>query len=172
MDYKDLQNIAFAYQEHNEKNNNSVRELLKTNSDEGVIKLAKQMLPHSDISIHFSLKGADIEKVGEILLDYLHSIMHKVDGTTSINHCFLSRAEVEEKGFDTTVVEFFEGFEEGMNVKSHTRGMVYVDAARADMFTELKNSFNPLCIFIGDIVEGVEIEYNTAKALGLQIVEL
>jgi len=170
-----LANLMESLVERKSQNAVDVKDYIqKHNIPEELKKLFKKILPYTDVSLHFSLKHTPLSRVNEIFLVYLLNNPTNIDNSaTTLHHCFLTRKEVEEKGFPTNVVEWLESITEDITtVISYSKGMDNVEESRTEMMGQMKKGFKPLCIFIGDILDGVETEYEMAKDLGIPTLEL
>lgn len=164
--------------ERKSANTKLVKNYIKNNGnniDDNLRLLFKQILPYTDVSLHFSLKHNNLDSVSKIFSEYIIDNFDVVDNEYStIHHCFLTRQEVVDNGFPDNVVKWFENIESGGTpvICRHSRGLDGIVSAREDMMEQMSKGFKPLCIFIGNIVDGVEEEYNMAKDLGIPTLEL
>ena len=121
----------------------------------------------NNISIHFTIKDQPLSDIEEKFDSWLRDNIDDVDANVVINHCFLPREVVEEKGFPTDLLDFIES----IGFKENTICW-YNDAllnARRDMLQALK-SIGGTALFIGDVKEGVQVELDLAKELGVNYI--
>jgi hypothetical protein len=132
----------------------------------------------TDVSIHFTLKGQTTKEIakkldafcdGENLNNPKFDFSERLEGAPRnvLHHCFLPEKVVKEKGFPTDVYDdILDPFSEDKVCWYGTSdyGLVW---DRRLMLENLKK-VDGLAIFVGDIKEGVEEEYNIAKELGIE----
>ena len=133
-------------------------------------------------SIHFTTKTQTVQQIRGKLLkwqldnpDLLH--LHPVWVKPIMHHCFMHRVLVEHLGYDTELVDFLDSIE-AVNVTHYPmKGDMVVAqpeslfAARVKMIEHIID-FKGSCIFIGDIVEGVQTEYDLAIKLNANIIHI
>lgn len=128
-----------------------------------------------DFSIHFTLKGQKLEDI-EAAFDKWQEetncslIDLSEDNSIQIHHCFLTRQEIEDKGFDTGVADFLDSLTDDNNI-NWSKASETLGYSRLLMFRTL-NRLNGVCIFIGDIKDGVKEEFDLATCMELEIVKI
>jgi len=121
-----------------------------------------------DFTLHFTVKGqniSDIERVFENADLPFHNDLTSIQ----LHHCFLTKEEVIQKGFSTSVVDMLERCSD--NIICWNKSSETLFNARANMITTV-NRAHGTAIFIGDIIEGVLEEYNLAEQSGINIIKI
>lgn len=133
-------------------------------------------MKHYDVSLHFTPKGQNVQEIFNKIDNWLESHPEVIDFSeraegeprTVLHHCFMRRADVEAKGFDTTICDELETFYEDTvcwnGVSQSTIGM-----DRLLMLQNLKR-LNGVAIFAGNIIEGVKDELELAKQIGVETI--
>lgn len=133
-------------------------------------------MKHYDVSLHFTPKGQDVKEIFNKIDKWLENNSDTVDFSerkegetrTVLHHCFMKRADVEAKGFDTTICDELECFSEDTicwnGVSQSTIGM-----DRLLMLQNLKR-LNGIAIFVGNIVDGVREELELAKQIDVKTI--
>lgn len=127
------------------------------------------------ISIHFTTKGQSVNEIYDKLMKFINknqSLKNKSSfkynpNETYIHHCFLPLETVIEKNFSTEI------YDNILNNKQICRGYACwyknqddLDENRLDMLTNLKR-LGGVAIFIGEIKDGVKVEFDMVKELGI-----
>lgn len=123
------------------------------------------------VSIHFTIKEQSFESL-ELLLAKLVTTWRptfKFNGPTKVLHSFMPLELVKEKGYSTEL------YDRLLNPYFGNQECLFregdLQRSRENVLSRVKDA-NGYAIFIGDIKEGVEVEYNLAKELGVQILHL
>lgn len=128
-----------------------------------------------DFSIHFTIKGQELSEIEKAFDKYqtdtnCHFLDLSEDKSIRVHSCFLPRKTVEEKGFDTGVCDFLETLTDGNNINwfnaDDTLGM-----SRIHMLKTIER-LGGICVFIGEIKEGVAEEFKLATEIGCQIITI
>lgn len=128
-----------------------------------------------DFSIHFTIKGQELQSIEKAFDKYqsdtnCHLLDLSEDNSIRLHTCFLPRKTVEEKGFDTALVDFLDTLTDANNINWYnacdTLGM-----SRLQMLKTIER-LGGVAVFIGEIKEGVLDEYNLAKEIGVHIIEI
>jgi len=125
---------------------------------------------YKDFSIHFTIKGQELSRIEQKFQDWSkgHDLLDENNTGVRVHNCFLSRKDVEERGFDTGVVDFIESLTDANDINwfysSPTLAM-----SRVQMLTTIKR-LGGIAIFVGEIKEGVLEEMNLARELGVNII--
>lgn len=133
-----------------------------------------------DLSIHFTLKGQNVEQVDKKLNDWLNSDKYsgqfdfseneETEPRNVLHHCFLPKKVVEQKGFSTEVWDLLETISE--DIVCWNGVWNDGDALCWDRKLMLENikKVNGISIFIGSLIEGVKEEYDIAQELGIECI--
>ena len=139
-------------------------------------------LNFKDYSLHFTLKGQTMEQIKEALKVLMLAEDFKMEPMDIMHHCFLPRIKVEERGRSTEIIDFLRSVEPYNRVcwygVTEGDGTVIEDAKRESLYrdrwlmlTNLKR-VNGVAIFIGAQIDGVAEEYNMAKEMGIEILQI
>lgn len=123
-----------------------------------------------DVSIHFSIKGQELSVIEQKFHDWSKTteIFNEDQVQLRTHCCQLPRQIVEHKGFDLGITEFMESLTDGNDVNWFYSGTT-MDMSRVNMLETIKR-LGGKSIFIGDIKEGVEVEYKLAQAAGIECI--
>lgn len=134
-----------------------------------------------DFSLHFSTKLQSIEKIDKKFNDWMKSVDYKIidcsereegELRTVLHHCFIPyEIALISKKYDIIkeTLDFLDTISEDQVrwfLSDETLGM-----SRLLMLQNLKR-LNGVAIFIGDIIDGVNEEYQLAKELNIEIINI
>ena len=151
-----------------------------------------------NLSIHFSIKDQTIEEVRELYKKFVEEnlelslslggytekeanaasivpLSERSSKDTPLNayhvahHCFLPKELLDKKNIPLTVPFFFEGIEGTPSVCWYGNTDLGIERDREAMIRNIKLS-NGVCVFLGKIEGGVQIEYDLAKKWGCNII--
>lgn len=138
----------------------------------------------TDISIHFIIKGQSIEELDQKLTKFFVQNRDKLPFDFSertyprsvLHHCFIPQHILEEKGISTEVYELLDGLAEtqvywyGSSNYYNSEGPA-LSWDRMLMLENLKK-LNGLAVFLGELKEGVLLEFNLATEIGVDILHI
>lgn len=131
----------------------------------------------TDVSIHFTTKGQTVEELNNKFDKWIDENKSNLpfdfsepsEPRSVLHHCFLPEKVVEEKGFSTEIYDTI------LNPTSEHKicwygvsdyGLVW---DRQLMLENLKKC-NGIAVFIGEIKDGVKVEFDLVQELGIDYV--
>jgi hypothetical protein len=153
-----------------------------------------------NLSIHFTISGQTIEQVRELYKKFVtkhpelslslggytekeaNALSEKpmsersdkdvpLDSYHVAHHCFLPKNLLEKKGRPLDVPLFFESIEGTPSVCWYGNTDLGIERDREAMIRNIKLS-NGICVFLGKIEGGVQIEKDLAEKWGCNIIEV
>lgn len=114
---------------------------------------------YTEASIHFTIKGQTIEEIEGAFNEWYmnQTIVDFGTGYTRLNHCFLTREQVTERGFDTGVVDMLDKLAVNQTRWMDEHSLEEAPIQRTAMMKHMEES-NGVAIFVGAIIEGVKDE--------------
>ena len=133
----------------------------------------------TDVSIHFTIKGQNVEDLNSKLDKWftenqenlLFDFSERTEPRSVLHHCFLPKKIVEEKGFSTEVYDVILDSLSEQKVcwfGTSDYGLVWDRQLMLENIAKLDG----VCVFLNEIKEGVKEEYDIAKELGIDIIEI
>lgn len=113
------------------------------------------------IVLAFTLKGQKFEDIANAI----KLIGSKTGNNNILIHGFMPRKEVEERKFDTSVLDFLEDF-------FPIRLNMYFGTPLRDDMADVATKLKATVYAIGEIKDGVKEEVDLYRAAGLTIVEI
>lgn len=141
------------------------------------------MAKHGDWSVHFTPKGQSVPQILGTLNDWLNSPEAKEllgigsecetdeDYPVVLHHCFMRKSDVELRGFSTEICDGLQEVSCGNQVCWNGVSEQNIETDRHLMLQNLQR-VGGVAIFIGDIIDGVEEEYELCGKIGVSIVTL
>lgn len=129
-------------------------------------------------SLHFTLKGQNIKNIKQKLTNWLEtnekgilfiSDTHEYDDKgTVLHHCFMNRYQCSEKRLNTDIIDMIDSLTLN-SVSWYDENNL--DGSRKSMLKYVHNR-GGVAIFVGEIKDDVRKEYDMAKELGMNIIEI
>lgn len=131
-----------------------------------------------DFSIHFTIKGQSVEEIFNKIKtfqkenpDALDLNYRPGDGVVPVlHHCFMRKADVQSRGFDTTLCDKLAELSQ-YSICWNGVSQNNLEEDRALMLRNLKK-VGGTAVFVGNIIEGVQDEYNLALFTGCKILRI
>lgn len=121
------------------------------------------------VSIHFTPKAHRVEDVANALNGFKQIVTSNIKDITTkdveivLHHCFMPIEIVREKGWSEDIHQLLNSLDGVVSIVSHFDGnMENLEDARTEMMEAIYDAEYGGHIFVGDIVEGVAIEYELA----------
>lgn len=132
-----------------------------------------------DVSIHFTIKGQTVAELDKKIQDFIDAnrdnlpfdFSESTEPRSILHHCFLPESTVKEKGFSNEVYEVILHSLCEIKICWFGTSQLGMEWDRRLMLENLKK-LGGVAVFVGDIKEGVKDEYDIAKELGIDIIEI
>ena len=116
-----------------------------------------------DVTVHFTIKGTTTEEYTDMLGMIRETLNDRMFADeVTVHHCFLDRGTIEDKGFNTDLIDDVESL--GSKRVCWFKTTPDVNQSRVLMLENL-GRVGGVALFFGDIKEGVAAELEMCKEL-------
>lgn len=128
----------------------------------------------TDVSIHFTTKGQTVEELNNKLDKWIDENMGSLpfdfseptEPRSVLHHCFLPEQVVQAKGFSNEIYDMILNPTSEQKICWNGVSDYGLTWDRRLMLENLKK-LNGIAVFIGEIKDGVQVEYDLVRELGI-----